>query len=276
MIKGLTFIVTAFLMVSAVALYGQDTYTIDLTVGNVEVSHNGGGDWLPAEVDGTLAESDMVRTAKGAYCEIGLPDDKGSFRVQETSEVRISKIGKETRVKINSGRSVFDLFKPLFKDESFEVETETAIASVRGTQFLVETVNDTGTVSVEDGSVMIRRNVMIDADKELDQELRESMQVVAAKGQEVEFSRADNDKFASQVRKLRANRAELRKYLAGEKMNMQKRARMIKNKQRFAAYFKEHRADLDKIKLRKKTFIKNRVQQLKKKENLQKLKKKLR
>lgn len=253
---------------------GQGSYTMDLTVGTVEISHDGGVKWQAAEVDGVLNESDMIRTGMNSYCEIGFPDDKGCFRVQETSTVKLSKLGKETRLKITSGISIFDLFKPLFKDESFEVESETAVASVRGTQFFVESSKDSSIVTVEDGSVNVRRNVTVDLDQEFGKEFQDAVQVTAQSGQEVEFGKKDNEEFASQVKNLRGNRAELRKFLAGQREKMLKRAMKIKNRQKIAAMFREHRADLDKIKLRKKQMIKNRPQLQKRKAELRDIKKK--
>ena len=238
----------------------QGDYTLDLTVGNVEVSHDGGKKWKTAEVDSVLKESDMVRTGPGAYCEIGFPDDKGCFRLQEASLIELSGLGKETRVKLHSGKSIFDIFKPLFTDETLEVESETAIASVRGTQFFVESSKDSSVVSVEDGSVNVRRNIAVDVEKDLDSDFREAIQVNAQPGQEVEFGKKDNDEFASQFRKLRGNRAELRKFLAGQRELMKKRAMKMRDRQRVASMFREHRADLDKIKLRKKQAMQKRSQ----------------
>lgn len=235
-------------------------YTIDMTVGTVELSRDGGKRWTRVELDQVMNEKDLVRTGRDSVCEIGMPGDQGTFRMEQNTEMEMGKLGKEIRIKVKSGISFFDIFKPLAKDELMNVETETAVIAVRGTQFFVEKTADEGTVSVAEGTVTVSRNIPMDIDRELDSDFRDAVETRATAGQEISYSRAENSDFMKRLKSLRGDREEIRKFLREQKREHVKKIRSFRDKKRFESVMKNHRADLDKIKQRKKQFLRNHPQ----------------
>lgn len=247
----LAFLMTVLFVTSSYSInQTANVYLIDLTVGNVEISRNNGRVWIPAVVDSDLNSSDMIRTGPQSYCEITLPENQGSFRILENSEIRLSSLGKAFRVNVRRGRSLFDLFRPLFADESFNVETDTAIASVRGTQFLVENTGDALMVSVVHGTVSAMRNVPFEVDPDLIEDLRNAVEVKLAGGEEMEFHLLDNQKFMRTVKALSGNRNDLKNFLLKARKEIRMEVRTFRNRARIMSVIDEHQADLQRVRQR--------------------------
>lgn len=254
----------------------QATYQVDLTVGTVEVSLDRGGNWKPADLDQDLPESAVVRTAKASSCDISLPVGKGSFRLMENSELELLTLGASSRFKVRRGFSLFDIFKPLLGGESVEVETDTGVASVRGTQFFVDSRDGSATISVEEGTVQVRRNISFDLDQDLSPDFDNAIRMTVTSGQQVDFTRADNERFLAGVRKFRSDRASLRKYLDDERRNALKRVRALKNRDRLRSLIQRKRSDDQTVRRRKAQALKKQVPIRKRKADLNNIKKKMR
>lgn len=99
---------------------------IDAMVGTVYI--NG----VSAELETVVKDGDTVETEADSYCDI-IFADKNIFRVTENTGTVINL--EENRIKINNGMVGFVLGN--VKEETFEVETTTAIAAIKGTVFFI-------------------------------------------------------------------------------------------------------------------------------------------
>lgn len=109
-----------------------------------------------------IQEKDIIETAAGSFCDIKIG---GSIiRVKENTKLVVSTLlrngeGEETTLGMDQGKM---LCKPkkLLKSDKFVVKTPTAVAGVRGTQFIVEAdAAKTTRIKVFDGKVRIAKRV---------------------------------------------------------------------------------------------------------------------
>ena len=133
--------------------------------GQVVVTHMEGqpmilraGETLPASVGLQCLETDTLMTPDGAQLDVTL-NGKAGCRVLPQTEVSLQSTGSDMKVQVARGNVILNLDK-LNEGSTFQVETPTAIASVRGTQFWgrVETAS-TGdpvtTFAVREGAVEV-------------------------------------------------------------------------------------------------------------------------
>lgn len=118
-----------------------------------------GSDKIPAALGSLCQTGDLLET--GGHCTLDLTlNDLAGCRLLASSQAEITNTdASDMRVAIKSGNAVLNL-KKLPKNSSFRVETPTAIAAVRGTQFWgrVETQNPANpvtTFAVREGIVEI-------------------------------------------------------------------------------------------------------------------------
>lgn len=137
----------------------QPVYVVDVYVGAVQVSINGGS-WKNADVGMELKESDKIKTGANSYCEIVMPN-RGIFRLEANTEVVLKTLAQGSeRIQVNRGNFIANIINRLSPEEKFEVETATAVVAVRGTRFEVEVSDDEeSSVSVQKGSVEMTPNV---------------------------------------------------------------------------------------------------------------------
>ena len=130
--------------------YITQSLTVSSVLGMVEVLPKDAPDWEEASVGMQLTEGDQIRTAEGAKAELVLKD--GSFiRMKERTTIGI-KAAREEKTSQESeynfdfrmGEIMVEL-KKLKAGSSFNVETPTAVAAVRGTTYYMRT----GTREVE-------------------------------------------------------------------------------------------------------------------------------
>ena len=123
-----------------------------------DVTRNGS----PVSIGDVVSESDTIITAAQSSCDIRLG---GSIiRIKEKSTLIFSALAlggaaEKTSLELGQGKL---LCKPkkLLKDESFTVKTPTAVAAVRGTEFIVESdANQTTRIKVFDGKVKVAKRV---------------------------------------------------------------------------------------------------------------------
>lgn len=122
----------------------------------VQVKHTGES-WIDAEDDMGLYESDSIKTGDNSTATITL--FKGSIiRLDSNTEVTLKEIieEEETSVTIeqNAGRT-WSTIQKVSGIDNYEVETPTAVASVRGTSFDVIVEEGETIVSVIRGSVNV-------------------------------------------------------------------------------------------------------------------------
>ncbi|HNX23386.1 MAG TPA: FecR domain-containing protein [Spirochaetota bacterium] len=114
------------------------------------------------QIGDIIKENDMIVTADNSFCDIKIGES--IIRIKSLSNVKISTLFKNGNVEnttlgLDTGKM---LCKPkkLLKDENFFVKTPTAVAGVRGTQFVVETDKAfTTRIKVFKGEVKVAKRV---------------------------------------------------------------------------------------------------------------------
>jgi len=165
---------TTFLVIAALGWFGLtklslikkqekvekgEAIVVTLVVGEVKVKKMGASDWREVSVEDILQMGDAIKTASDSYCELQMVK-KGVFRIESGTEVFLSRLISrddkiDSRMKLSKGTLALKP-KQLKQGESFEVETSTAVAAVRGTKFIVK-VDDNGNtkVAVNEGRVAV-------------------------------------------------------------------------------------------------------------------------
>lgn len=151
------FFITAFLLIAAHG-FCAEAAVVDLFLGEVDYSTDGSS-WEAINVGMSLEEGMSIRTGDDSVCELILPA-QGIVRLEENTEISVSSIvdGVGTTVNMKKG-GLFANFINLFNDETgtqetFEVETTSAVVAVRGTEFGVTVDEETNfTLAVQEGSV---------------------------------------------------------------------------------------------------------------------------
>jgi hypothetical protein len=147
--------VVLFALFCAPSVFAEDTISdvmITKTQGDVSLIRE--GSTLPAKEGTALKAGDTLKTAAGSNVDFSMNALAGC-RVLPDSEVLVKDPKKNTMlVKLGSGKAVFNLEK-LPQESSFRVETPTAIASVRGTQFLGSVSENGSTFAVRDDTIEV-------------------------------------------------------------------------------------------------------------------------
>lgn len=138
-------------------LFAAETTGTSITKvqGNASIIRN--GQTLSAQKGQSLEPNDVIKTNAAATVDFATNGISGT-RVFSSTEVVVAEPSKESMtLKLKSGSLILNVEK-LSKGSVFRVETPTAIAAVRGTQFssrvdLPETDHPTSSFAVRDGSV---------------------------------------------------------------------------------------------------------------------------
>ncbi len=266
-------ILTVFIMLSNLllitSLFAQDNlitnYTVELLVGDISVSHNGGSNWIKTYVYMELSEKDLIKTGPDSYCEITLPNDNGSIRVMENTVVSIAKSGLNFRSKVSIGKVLFDIIKKLGTKETFEVETETAVVAVRGTEFFVESDAETGSCSVVRGQVAVKRNITVRENESFSKEAEEAFTANAGENQQIEYTKTENREIISQIEKNKGRPDELRKILIDQRKLALTKLHPIREREKLFAILKKHQDERKTIMQRRPLLKQKRLEQLKQK-----------
>ena len=112
-----------------------------------------GEPWAPAEIGMHVPELTIIKTPADSKCDITMDATMGNI-ISLGSETTLQ-IGATTQsVKVTSGR-VFSLLSELPEGSSFQVETPTAIAGVRGTGWETQIGNKIAKFLVDNGIVVV-------------------------------------------------------------------------------------------------------------------------
>ena len=131
----------------------EECGTVTHTEGNGQIIRNGQAiEVLP---DTKLEKGDLIRAPQGSVVDFSMNDVAG-IRAADGAECEITSSGDgDMKVDLNLGRLTANL-KKLPSKSSFKVETPTAIASARGTQFMSQVIiNEAG---LPDASFAVREN----------------------------------------------------------------------------------------------------------------------
>lgn len=118
--------------------------------GSVEVKDS---IWKTAESGMALKEGQSIRTAAGAKASIIFLDGSAILRLDESTEVILANVDKKS---ISASQVAGKTWSKILKVaglDSYEIETPTAIAAVRGTAFGIE-ITDKTDISVVEGEVL--------------------------------------------------------------------------------------------------------------------------
>ena len=225
LIKSVVF--SLFLLNGGMIFASELVYQVEVTTGKVLLTHDNGAHWEHAAPDSQLHVSDMIKTGKDSSCEISM-GKAGVFKMQENSQIKIKQLEKNAQsVKMKRGRILFNIFGKKPK-RYLKVETEVAIAAVKGTQFVLESDGEKLTTSVVEGSVLVKRQVKLPSgaanmDSMLEVELKDK--------QEVSMTMSENKELQNLIDKTRNNMSQLKKILRSNRNKTQKAIRMMKNAQ---------------------------------------------
>ncbi len=153
MLKALKHLLLAWMLLGAGALYGASLKVVSFT-GDVEYKVPS-QEWAAVEVDGTIPEGALIRVNGGSdSVTLSLPDGS-EINLLGLTSIKVDAILQENK---NTGFRLFSgkLFAKVNKKtgQSFKVETDNAVAAVRGTEFGVDTL--LGNVVVKNGSVELQ------------------------------------------------------------------------------------------------------------------------
>lgn len=145
------------------SLFAKSKATAEVTkIEGAAKAKMGDGKWKPIDVGAKLSSKHAVKTMKKSKVEIQLPD--GSIlRIAPLSRVRMKSLlhagkkgKKEASFKIEAGKIWANVSKAIGGEKKFEVETDNAVAGVRGTIFRVDQKKDSSAVvKVYAGSVAV-------------------------------------------------------------------------------------------------------------------------
>ena len=107
------------------------TMRLRKTEGTVGVSDDGGKDVAPRD-DLGLYSGYGVDTQTESYAWIDL-DSVKLTKLDQDSEIAITKEGKELEIEVKSGSLFFNVTEPLADDETMDIRTSTMMVGIRGT-----------------------------------------------------------------------------------------------------------------------------------------------
>ena len=150
--------ITTFFFLYAISplLAANDTSITGLD-GKASIMRN--GQILPAQMGTPLEAGDEIRTEDGSTADFSMNAVAG-IRVLSSSQCKVSDATLESmKVHVKAGKLLLNLDK-LSGKSTFQVETPTAVAVVRGTQFSVSVDalkidNPISTFAVRDGNVEV-------------------------------------------------------------------------------------------------------------------------
>jgi hypothetical protein len=135
--------------------------TVTYVAGNCRYSKAAGGTWGVLKAKQNLFQGPRLKTEENSRLEAKLSDGS-MIRLGAKSELTLDKVGfkkkkkKEVKVKLVIGRIWASVTKLFGSDSKFEVETENAVAGVRGTRFAAaRDASGTTTVRVYSGAVLV-------------------------------------------------------------------------------------------------------------------------
>lgn len=132
-------------------------YVVDSAIGDVFVKNK--GKTREVRVGYTLIEGDTIITGKSSECYISV-EKKGYIKVEENSSITFEQInrtfGNKTSDSLRiTGNILFSISGVFTKNKVLNAKTETAFATVRGTEFVIESKKEATVVYVLTGKVAV-------------------------------------------------------------------------------------------------------------------------
>ncbi len=131
-ITTLAVLLAAFTFCTSALAYAEGNAVISEVKGKAVVDR--AGQSSPAVAGATLEKGDILRTEEGAQADVSMNGLAG-FRLLASSDMTLEETEKtDMKLKIVKGNVILNLQK-LPKDTAFAMDTPSAVAAVRGTQF---------------------------------------------------------------------------------------------------------------------------------------------
>jgi hypothetical protein len=135
--------------------------TVEALVGTAVVTRRATGEALPLTVGAELFEADRVRTEVGARLRLRLRDGsvltcgEATGLILEEAVYAPARASQSFLLRVSFGivRSVVDLLAP---QSSYEMHTNTAVISVRGTEWIAEAQRAATAIVALQGEVVVR------------------------------------------------------------------------------------------------------------------------
>lgn len=226
--KRILFIVLSLVILIQAGYSAGKNYSVDIFVGKVLISHNKGKTWKQVSSELALKESDVIKTGPDSYCDIIMPN-QGIFRVVDNTTIIIGKLdNKSSMLNLKKGKVVVKVTRKLDPDETFKVDTDIGVAAVRGTEFILDTDNKKLGLSVNDGTVNLKRNVDLPDDFVLDEELQKYLEVDTMANQTIEFTMDENKTLEKMIDRAKNNKDELLSVLQNSREATAKKLKFMK------------------------------------------------
>ncbi len=226
-------LITIILVLSLTAFYGCKEKS------NFAVAHNGIVNFVQGEcfivtgsdektaVPGDSILQGMKIVTRSDKSIIDIYIDENAIRITGNSELEFSKLFKSTdgsseqvQMTLTKGSVFSKVLKKLTKQDEYVIKTPTAVASVRGTEFMVEQSDSSSNVSCLDGLVAVKD---LQTDKEI--VIAENEQVQAERGKDMVKSQIQADKLKAFeiIRNIKEIQADIfKKYEEQKKEIMEK------------------------------------------------------
>lgn len=160
----------------------DDLAMLSYMKGDVQIRRNGASAFAPAEQEMALQVGDTVRTGPDSRARIVTEDDNTLILTQNSvltigrAESNYEDDSQNSDFNLDSGKVRAIVTKLATSNSSFQIKTPTAVAGVRGTDYVVEVDPDTeesavtvldGGVDVEDRLGRVGNKIALDKEQEL-------------------------------------------------------------------------------------------------------------
>lgn len=225
-------------------------YVVDVVIGDVVVRSK--GKLRSVDVGYVLKEGDVLSTKKSSECYISV-EGKGYVKVEENSSVSFEEINKAfkggTKDSLGVVGNVIFSVKGIFgKNKALNVKSDTAFATVRGTEFVVEVVSGRTVVYVLEGKVAVAPMFT------RDENILVSRSILLSEGEKIEISEIDVINATSFINNKDEEgygvflTGKKRSLVASERERFAKRMEMLRDIQK---------KRLEKLEKKKKEYLKD-------------------
>lgn len=114
---------------------------------------------IPIAVNTIITENDIIKTEKDAYVNLQLSNGV-ILKIGASSQIVVNKIlrdnqSEEYKINLENGEILSKVNKEKSKNINLHIQSPTAIASVRGTEFFVESNQTQSMIAVNEGKVEV-------------------------------------------------------------------------------------------------------------------------
>jgi len=157
MARAKIFMCLVSVLVSAGNAYAQSDLAAEITsvTGTVEICESGQAQYSAAEEGMELIAGDMLKTGQGASAELAFDENKDNVVRFDESTSATMLLEEDEKIALSQGR-VFATIADLPQGASFEIKTPTAVAGVRGTDWVTSFEGEETSVEAVSGSPYVQ------------------------------------------------------------------------------------------------------------------------